>query len=245
MLSNGLIMHLVSNKKGTVSKVHHEDEIKGMDSVRLLSVESKVGEPIVETVNIRTDSGYVLLENVDPEVLQRDYERIIELQETMFEVEEDVMPVEGKVEGEGKGEMEMEVEKEMEVEMEVERGVVTDVEDVEDVEESVVVTKSRRRRRIQATEEENNSALEQSQDEEHLQSETQRQQQLPFDQEPLRAQGESVGRAVDIHSSIESPQVKEIIKKMSRLGLRVSAILTGYCVAVYASALLIPLIYSA
>ena len=203
-------MHLVSNKKGTVSKVSHEDEINSMESVRLLAIEPKVGEPIVETVNIRTDSGYVLLENIDPEVLQRDYERIIELQETMFEVEEDAVAVEA----------------------------------IESTEESVVATKSRRRRRIQATEEEINSnpASEQPLDQEQLQSEEQR-QQSHFGQEQVRGQDESVGRAMD--NSFESPQVKELIKKMSRVGLRVSAILTGYCAIIYTAALLIPLIYSA
>jgi hypothetical protein len=80
-------MHLVSKKKGTVTKINHEDEINAMCSVRLLEIEPKVGGEVVETVNIRTDSGYVLLENVSSEALQRDYNRILELQETMFEVE--------------------------------------------------------------------------------------------------------------------------------------------------------------
>jgi hypothetical protein len=120
-------MHLVSKKKGTVTKINHEDEINAMGSVRLLEIEPKVGGEVVETVNIRTDSGYVLLENVSSEALQGDYNRILELQDTMFEVEGDGIATEAEADA-----------------------TVVIAEEQET--EQVAVSKSRRRRRTHALE---------------------------------------------------------------------------------------------
>ena len=81
-------MHLISKKEGTVLKINHEEELNDMESVKYVAIEPKVGSAVVKTVNIRTDSGYVLLENTDPIAIERDYNRILTLQETLFEVEE-------------------------------------------------------------------------------------------------------------------------------------------------------------
>jgi len=54
---------------------------------------------LVKTVDIRTDSGYVLLVHEDPEVLERDYRRILELQRTMFDVEGEEAEEEAQEEG--------------------------------------------------------------------------------------------------------------------------------------------------
>lgn len=114
-----------------MTKINHEDEINAMSSVRLLEIEPKVGEEVVETVNIRTDSGYVLLENVDSEALQQDYNRILELQETMFEVDEDSMVA----------------------------GVADALVEGEQQVEQVAATKSRRRRRAQTADPESLPSL--------------------------------------------------------------------------------------
>jgi hypothetical protein len=69
-----------------ISAVRHLDEIRALPSVHLLEVPLAVGDVLVKTVDIRTDAGYVILMHDDEEVLRSDYERILELQDTIFEV---------------------------------------------------------------------------------------------------------------------------------------------------------------
>jgi len=64
-----------------------------------LEMKLEEGEVLVKTVDIRTDSGYVLLVHEDPEVLERDYRRILELQRTMFDVEGEEAEEEAQEEG--------------------------------------------------------------------------------------------------------------------------------------------------
>ena len=66
-------------------------EIQKMESVIDLEVYSpflEIGNEICPTVDIRTDCGWVQLLNSDPEAFTRDYDRIIELMKSLFEVEE-------------------------------------------------------------------------------------------------------------------------------------------------------------
>jgi L-amino acid ligase C-terminal domain 2 len=202
--SNGLIMHLVSNKKGTVTKINHVQEIKGMESVKLLEIEAKVGDQVVETINIRTDSGYVLLENVDSEALQRDYNRILDLQETMFEVADD-----GEMSSEGQ----------------------------QEAATAPPVSKSRRRRRAHIT------------DQDTVPREIPEQQsfeELPRQQEGfMQSFGSgSVQQRGQLQGS-DSPftaLLERLKQKLSKIAVRASAILAGYCVALYAAAIVLPLI---
>ena len=53
----------------------------------LLDMPLDVGDRVCKTVNIRTDSGYVLLCHDNDAQLQSDFEYIIKLQPTMFDVE--------------------------------------------------------------------------------------------------------------------------------------------------------------
>lgn len=53
----------------------------------LLDMPLDVGDKVCKTVNIRTDSGYVLLCHDNDAQLQSDFEYIIKLQPTMFDVE--------------------------------------------------------------------------------------------------------------------------------------------------------------
>jgi hypothetical protein len=84
--ARGLIVHLISTAEGVISAVRHLDEIRALPSVHLLEMPLAVGDVLVKTVDIRTDAGYVILMHDDEEVLRADYERIVELQDTMFEV---------------------------------------------------------------------------------------------------------------------------------------------------------------
>lgn len=71
-------------------KAHrHVAAIEALESVREFEIYASfdVGEMVTPTVDIRTDAGYVLLVHEDPEVVQRDYQRISELQPEILEVE--------------------------------------------------------------------------------------------------------------------------------------------------------------
>jgi hypothetical protein len=83
-----MIVHLISSVEGTVSRINHEEEIRSLPSFVHMHLEPGIGDAIVKTVNIRTDSGYVLLQHHDPEVVEADFRRVVELQSTIFEVEE-------------------------------------------------------------------------------------------------------------------------------------------------------------
>ena len=212
--SNGLIMHLVSNKKGKVSKINHIQEINEMKSVRFLEIEAKVGDQVVETVNIRTDSGYVLLENIDSDALLVDYNRILVLQETMFEVEVEVVDDKDETNGVQGGEA-----------------------------PAVPVSKSRRRRRAHAADlnsvrkdlPEQREAL--GEDEQSSQQENSIQS---FEAQPLHQQQQQQKQATSSHVAALLAQLKQ---KLSKVAVRASAILAGYCVAFYAAAIVLPFIF--
>jgi hypothetical protein len=51
-----------------------------------LSIEPAIGDHVTKTVDIRTDCGYVLQYHDDPEVVQRDFDYIVGLQSSLFEV---------------------------------------------------------------------------------------------------------------------------------------------------------------
>lgn len=199
-------MHLVSNKKGTVTKINHVQEIKGMESVKLLEIEAKIGDQVVETINIRTDSGYVLLENVDSEALQRDYNRILDLQETMFEVEDD-------------GEKSSEVQQEEAT--------------------APPVSKSRRRRRAHITDQDTVA---------REIPEKQLFEELPRQQEGLMQSFGSGSGSVQQRGQLQGSDspvtalLARLKQKLSKIAVRASAILAGYCVALYAAAIVLPLI---
>lgn len=221
-------MHLVSKKKGIVTKINHEEEINAMDSVQLLEIEPKVGGEVVETVNIRTDSGYVLLENVDSEALQRDYDKILELQETMFEIEGDgtVAQAEGQAEGQVEGQAEVEAEV-----------LVTGEQEIE----QVAVSKSRRRRRALSLEPEPFLPPQQMQGQGQVEVELHhnkpemRQIQVP--RKGLEEKGLSVSNLAS------HPQLSVLAKKASRVAIRTFALLAAYCVVAYTAALALPVVY--
>eukprot|EP00980_Cylindrotheca_fusiformis_P025536 scaffold14008_cov124-Cylindrotheca_fusiformis.AAC.4 len=90
---NGAMMHLVNYKNGTLANVNDEAlmEIQKMDSVLDLEVYPPfldLGGTILPTVDIRSDAGWVQLVNPDSTQFQKDYDRIIELMPSLFEVKE-------------------------------------------------------------------------------------------------------------------------------------------------------------
>jgi hypothetical protein len=86
--SAGLILHLISSHAGVVKAINYLDEINSLESVILVDLDVEIGQNIVKTVDIRTDFGYVLLCHEDEEQVSRDFNYIVQLQETMIEVED-------------------------------------------------------------------------------------------------------------------------------------------------------------
>ncbi|KAL7449385.1 hypothetical protein ACHAWC_001451 [Mediolabrus comicus] len=90
--AHGAIIHFVSHVRGKISRINYDilQEMEDLPSVMDLTVYPQfmeVGNVIEKTIDIRSDSGWAHLMNDDEEEFQRDYNRLIELQKEMFEVE--------------------------------------------------------------------------------------------------------------------------------------------------------------
>lgn len=82
----GRILHLISHVEGQVEAINYMDLIKGLPSTLHLSIEPEVGGNVVKTVDIRTDCGYVLQYHEDPDVVRQDFDTILALQPTLFDI---------------------------------------------------------------------------------------------------------------------------------------------------------------
>ena len=89
---NAAMIHLVNDKKGTLKRLNEDAlyEIQSMQSVFDLQVYPDFLEPgvsvIEPTIDIKSDAGWIQMIHPNPEVFQRDYDRIMELMPTIFEV---------------------------------------------------------------------------------------------------------------------------------------------------------------
>lgn len=89
---NAAMVHLVNDKKGILKGLNKNAlyEIQAMDSVLDLEVFPEFLEPgismIEPTVDIKSDAGWIQLLHPDREIFQRDFERIMELMPTLFEI---------------------------------------------------------------------------------------------------------------------------------------------------------------
>ena len=88
----GAIVHLVSHVEGTLVEVNDEAlaEIEGLGSVLAMEVYPhclKIGKKIKKTVDIRTDPGWCHIMSDDPERLKADYDRIVDLNPSLFVVD--------------------------------------------------------------------------------------------------------------------------------------------------------------
>jgi hypothetical protein len=89
---HGQMVHLSSFVAGTLISVNEIAlmEIQQMDSVLDLEVYESFLQPgnrIEKTIDIRTDCGWVQMVNPDEEAFNKDFERILELMPSLFEVE--------------------------------------------------------------------------------------------------------------------------------------------------------------
>jgi hypothetical protein len=90
---NACMVHLVNSEHGTLKRVSEEAlyEIEAMASVHNMEVYNnflEVGAEIHPTIDIKSDAGWIQLVHPDKEIFETDFQRIIELMPTLFEVEE-------------------------------------------------------------------------------------------------------------------------------------------------------------
>jgi len=89
---NAAMVHLVNDKRGVLKRLNENAlyEIQSMESVIDLEVFPEFLEPgisrIEPTVDIKTDAGWIQMLHPDNKIFQRDYQRIMELMPTLFEV---------------------------------------------------------------------------------------------------------------------------------------------------------------
>lgn len=76
LIEKGKIVHLISSKEGNLVDVNFIEEIREMKTVIHAEVFNEIGEHVEKTVDIRTDSGYVLLCGSEQSVAE-DYNRIV------------------------------------------------------------------------------------------------------------------------------------------------------------------------
>jgi hypothetical protein len=89
---NAAMVHIVNDKNGILKSVNEAAlyEIQAMESVWDLEVYQQfleIGQKISPTIDIKTDAGWVQMVHPDREIFERDYQRIIELMPSLFEVE--------------------------------------------------------------------------------------------------------------------------------------------------------------
>ena len=89
---NGAMVHLVNDKSGILKRLNQKAlyEIQAMDSVWDLEVYEDFLHPgvshIEPTVDIKSDAGWIQILHPDREIFDRDYDRIMDLMPTLFEV---------------------------------------------------------------------------------------------------------------------------------------------------------------
>ena len=249
-LSYGVIMHLISKREGTVLKINHEKELNDMESVKYIAIEPKVGSPVVKTVNIRTDSGYILLENTDPIAIERDYNRILTLQETLFEVEENDAEEKAvqKIVEEVKRVKEM-VEDDAideDIVVEVEGEVVLDQMKNGDYEEEIEELKSE----SDAIVDEITEEVEEDDIEEEatimVKSNRRRKRNHDFDNsgDNYSASMQQRNQQYETPKFVLRPEIILILKRIQVVGIRAAVILSGYGAVVIALAIFLPLFIS-
>jgi hypothetical protein len=87
------MVHLVNSETGTLKRVNEKAlyEMQAMESVIGMEVYRaflEIGTRIYPTVDIKSDAGWIQLVHPDSDIFNSDYQRIIELMPTLFEVEE-------------------------------------------------------------------------------------------------------------------------------------------------------------
>jgi biotin carboxylase len=89
LLCSGMIVNLACFVEGTVSSIHHLEEIESLESVQAIELYPSfhVGQAVRRTKDIRSDCGWIHLVNESEENMMEDYAKICEWMPSIFEVE--------------------------------------------------------------------------------------------------------------------------------------------------------------
>lgn len=79
-------LDLISHRTGRVLRINHEAELRSLPGIVEFFL-PRVGETIERTTNLLNSPGGAWIRHADPRVVQATYDRIRELEPTMFEVE--------------------------------------------------------------------------------------------------------------------------------------------------------------
>ncbi|CAM9640912.1 unnamed protein product, partial [Choristocarpus tenellus] len=85
LIRHGRVVHLVCSVEGTLVKVQHMDELQSMESFAGIDVYpgfSTPGGHVEPTIDIRSDAGWVRLVHESEEVVEKDYQRTVDLMPT-------------------------------------------------------------------------------------------------------------------------------------------------------------------
>ena len=84
------LVTLVSSVGGTLKRLRHAEELDNMQSLFSFAPEaSEPGDLVKHTTDLNSFAGTAMMAHADPEVLAKDYQRLRELQSTLWEVVED------------------------------------------------------------------------------------------------------------------------------------------------------------
>ena len=82
------IYFTVQHKEGKVVSINHIKDIEALPSVKKCQLFYDVGDTVQKSVDIRTDSGYVLLYHKDAQQLRDDFKMITEkYQNNIFNID--------------------------------------------------------------------------------------------------------------------------------------------------------------
>lgn len=86
MRAFGLVFHLCSLHAGIVTGVQL-DAVRGLSTVTDICPAYQIGDQMLRTVDESTHSGHVVMMSDDPVLLQADYQRLLEMQHHIFQVQ--------------------------------------------------------------------------------------------------------------------------------------------------------------
>ncbi|RYG66914.1 ATP-grasp domain-containing protein, partial [archaeon] len=89
LYKQGRIAHLAVPRGGRVRGVRHLDYLQSLPSVQHVLLAYAEGQEVRETVDIQSDGGYVTMVHADTEVVQRDYEKVLQLQREVYDIQEE------------------------------------------------------------------------------------------------------------------------------------------------------------
>jgi hypothetical protein len=79
---------MISNNSGTITKIIGIDKIQSLESFYDIKLVVSIGSKIFKTVDYQTSPGMVYLTHKDPVQVAVDKDKVRELEQTLFELQE-------------------------------------------------------------------------------------------------------------------------------------------------------------